>query len=407
MIHVCYCLFDKTGHYSKFVGTSMLSIFENTLSPVTVHIVHDNTLSTENLDRFALVAARYNQTLELHNVEKICPEKIEEIKKLQRRAMTTRFTIGAYYRFFIPHIFPPEIEKVIYLDSDTIVNLDIAEYWKIDLGDKVMGVVTTHSQKLDPPADDDLYDFNSGSLLMNMQVLRDEDENLNNSIRFLAEKTNGLGLDQDILNHCFQKKTLHIPRKFNRLVKWDRKQGILWAEEKIYHYAHDDSTRGLGMDTKDPFDRLWINYFLKTPWFNEDLIQNIYKGFMQMREEIEDNVIQLSSIMQGRKRVFFFEFTKIKTMTKHFSIRDDEEIIIAENNESVEKLVDFMKKSAGKIVVFVITGGWFKQKFKEKYVADRLVKEGFINGRDFLNGWDFLSASRGAHFNSLPLIKAI
>ena len=403
MIHVCYCLFDKTGRYSKFVGTSMLSIFENTRSPVTVHVVHDNTLSADNLDRFALVASRYNQTLKLHNVEKICPERIEEIKELQPRAMTTRFTVGAYYRFFIPHIFPPEIEKVIYLDSDTIVNLDIAEYWKINLGEKVLGVVTTHSQKLNPPADDDLYDFNSGSLLMNMQALRDEDENLMNSIKFLSEKTKGLGLDQDILNHCFQRKTLHVPRKFNRLVKWDRKQGILWTEEKIYHYAHDDSSRGLGLNMKDPFNRLWMSYFLKTPWFNENLIQNIYGGFRQIREELEDYLVKLSSLMQGRKRAFFIEPNKAEIMKQHFSIREDEEVILAEGENAVKKLIAAMKKSGGKSVFFIITGGYFKQRFP----GPQLIKEGFVSGRDFVNGWDILSASRGASFNSLPIIKAI
>lgn len=30
MIHVCFALYDKAGHYSKFTGTTMLSLFENT-----------------------------------------------------------------------------------------------------------------------------------------------------------------------------------------------------------------------------------------------------------------------------------------------------------------------------------------------------------------------------------------
>ena len=33
MIQVCYGLYDKDGRYSKFTGTSMLSIFENTSAP--------------------------------------------------------------------------------------------------------------------------------------------------------------------------------------------------------------------------------------------------------------------------------------------------------------------------------------------------------------------------------------
>ena len=33
MIHVCFGLYDKTGGYSKFTGTAMLSIFENSNTP--------------------------------------------------------------------------------------------------------------------------------------------------------------------------------------------------------------------------------------------------------------------------------------------------------------------------------------------------------------------------------------
>ena len=33
MIHVCFALYDKHGTYSKFTGTTMLSIFENTNTP--------------------------------------------------------------------------------------------------------------------------------------------------------------------------------------------------------------------------------------------------------------------------------------------------------------------------------------------------------------------------------------
>ena len=33
MIHVCFALYDKTGNYSKFTGTAMLSLFENLSTP--------------------------------------------------------------------------------------------------------------------------------------------------------------------------------------------------------------------------------------------------------------------------------------------------------------------------------------------------------------------------------------
>ena len=36
MIHVCFGLHDKTGRYSKFTGTTMLSMFENSSTPPTL-----------------------------------------------------------------------------------------------------------------------------------------------------------------------------------------------------------------------------------------------------------------------------------------------------------------------------------------------------------------------------------
>ena len=51
MIHVCFGLFDKTGRYSKFTGTTICSIFANTKSEVTTHILHDDTLTADNREK--------------------------------------------------------------------------------------------------------------------------------------------------------------------------------------------------------------------------------------------------------------------------------------------------------------------------------------------------------------------
>ena len=80
MIHICFGLYDKTGRYSKFTGTTMLSIFDNTNSEVTVHILHDNTLTQDNRDKFIYLAGRYNQHVKFYNAEELCADKINFIK---------------------------------------------------------------------------------------------------------------------------------------------------------------------------------------------------------------------------------------------------------------------------------------------------------------------------------------
>lgn len=55
MIHVCYAVYDRDGRFSKNIGTSMVSIFENTSEWITVHLLHDNTLNEANRTKFILM----------------------------------------------------------------------------------------------------------------------------------------------------------------------------------------------------------------------------------------------------------------------------------------------------------------------------------------------------------------
>ena len=129
MIHVCFGLYDKDGRYSKFTGTTIASIFENTKSKVTAHILHDDTLTDDNQDKFSYLAGQYNQQIKFYNVEKICADKIERIRQMMSSAaMFSRFTIGAVYRILAADLLPKDIDNTIYLDSDIIVNLDIKEF---------------------------------------------------------------------------------------------------------------------------------------------------------------------------------------------------------------------------------------------------------------------------------------
>ena len=109
MIHVCFGLYDKTGRYSKFTGTTLLSLFENTNAAVTAHILHDNTLTQDNREKFSCVATSYNQRVRFYNVEQLCADKIAEYVKIIPSIKQARVGIGAFFRFLLPRLFLPEI----------------------------------------------------------------------------------------------------------------------------------------------------------------------------------------------------------------------------------------------------------------------------------------------------------
>ena len=149
---------------------------------------------------------------------------------------------------------------------------------------------------------------------------------------------------------------------------------------------------------RDPFNRLWMKYFVKTPWFNEETIGRLYEGFQQVHVGLKQSMVNLSAIMSGKTRGFFTMLNDIDELKRFFSIRDDEEIILAENNESLKKLLDAMNASLGKRIFFIIL---------PNFPFQILMQAGFVYGRDFLNGLEFLSEAQGMPMNSYELIKAM
>ena len=135
-------------------------------------------------------------------MEELCTDKLAEINNYFSNIVDSgHFSIAMFYRFFIPYLLLPQgIEKALYLDSDIIVNLDIAELWQIELDDKPLGAVPELYQLKDKEASIERTNravascregfiktedyFNSGVLLMNLKVLREEEANISAGIKF-------------------------------------------------------------------------------------------------------------------------------------------------------------------------------------------------------------------------------
>lgn len=405
MIHVCFGLHDKTGRYSKFTGTAMRSIFANTDAEVTIHILHDNTLTQDNRDKFSYVAGQYNQLVKFYNVEELCKDKITELVNAIPAVKTSPFTVGTFYRMLVPQIFSPDIEKMIYLDSDTVVNLDINEFWRIELGNKPFGAVAeamtdSFSHKSNAAINpltvngvvrSDDY-FNAGVLLMNLKFLRGEEETLLRGIKFVA-KNQLAYFDQDALNYLFSKTYLKLPIKFNSFVREARHLSEM-PTRRIYHFAGDE----LKMNSDDPFNRLWMDNFIKTPWFDAQIFGRLYAKFSKSQVDFMSAMINLSALMSGKARIFCILQEHLDLITEKFLIQSDDEVILISPDSSLEKLIEIMNITRGKKIFFIMA---------EDFPFDVLEEAGFVNGINFLDCFDFLPHSQEEPLNSYPLIQAM
>ncbi len=108
-------------------------------------------------------------------------ELSEITDRMSNRLRCDYFTLTIYFRLFIPAMFP-EYDKGIYIDSDAVLNADIAELFDIDIGDNYLGACTDLSVQEAEPLVRYIEDgigvgrreyINSGVLLMNLKKLRE------------------------------------------------------------------------------------------------------------------------------------------------------------------------------------------------------------------------------------------
>ena len=406
MIHVCFGLYDKTGRYSKFTGTAMLSLFENTSADVTVHILHDDTLTQDNREKFIYLAGRHAQAVKFYNVEELCADRLAEMIKLTPQLGIPRLTVGAMYRLLIPQVLPADIDRIIYLDSDIIVNLDLNELWQFNLGEKILAGVPEISAYGNSDKVRQMFQmcargfvrcedyFNSGVLLIDLNFLRASEETIADGLKFINQNPQCAEfLDQDVLNYCFSTAALKLPAKFDRYVNLIRQEKEPPAK-KIYHYAGGFHGVGVGLDMRDPFNRLWLKYFSKTPWFDEDMFARLCEKFLQAQADLKKSALNLLAATTEKPRVLVSTDQQLEVLVENFSVREDEEVLIMNHGTPLKSLIDLMSAQRGKKFFLLMLPNF---PFKV------LEEAGFVRGEDFFDGLEFLAET----YNSYPFVTAL
>ena len=156
---------------------------------------------------------------------------ISEIVKEFQFYTWAHFTSNTYYRLLTPDLFSA-YDKIIYLDSDIVVNQDIAELYQTDLEDYLLAAAyDTHVVSYcmqDPPLEQREYNiktlnmevpeqyFQAGVSLFNVKAFR---ENYESGYLITQGSAHQLRwLDQDLLNMLCYGKIKRLPNKWNVMV---------------------------------------------------------------------------------------------------------------------------------------------------------------------------------------------
>ena len=385
MIQVCFGLHDADGRYAKFIGASMASIFEKTFAPVTIHILHDATLTNANREKFSYLAGRYGQRVIFHNVEELFPDELAFIREKLADKIKLRFSIGAFYRLLIKRIFVNG--KVIYLDADVIVNLDLVELWRQDLQNFPLAAVPEIDATFTYMITDKfllnnglvkLEDyFCSGVLLLNLDKF---DENFfYDGIQFLIDNPDCESPDQDILNAFFATNYLKLEQKFDAFVAAERRLNIPFTN-KIYHYAG----HCIELDTVDVYNRLFMENFLRTPWLDLDTLSNLSEIIQAAKDECILKFQQVLKACTEHRRALFVEPHNIQVAKILLSWQDDEQIIEDSGENSLDELMTKMREQRGQTIFFICRQDY-------PIIKMQLLQNGFAEFQDFMNGLEFMT----------------
>ena len=119
-------------------------------------------------------------------------------------------------KFNLSNIFE-KLNKIIYLDGDTIVNSDLIDLYDNDITNYYAAAVKDcNALVLNLNNTNKYHYFNSGVMLLNLKKMREN----NMEEKLVDYRKNGYNrlMDQDALNSCFNGNVLLIPFEYNTLV---------------------------------------------------------------------------------------------------------------------------------------------------------------------------------------------
>lgn len=303
MIELALAFQDKDGQYAEHAGVVLASVFQNTRSPVNVHILHDETLSEDNRQKLVELTASYNQTINFYPVA--IPEDMLQV--MASVGSINVWTPACMYRLLLPAIIPTD--RIIYLDCDVLVNMDLEELWQVELNGFYLGAVwdqnimtiteTISSKGLNP----DLY-FNSGVILFALNTIRANPSWYAEMLNFLRNFPDTAMPDQDALNAVFGENHLPLDVHFNffNMAAADHD-----FSNKIVHFAGDEKcwiSNSSGWE-------LYRYYLSLTPWKIQAVQQPVEPAFSGAKKNWTRMKPRKRKTTRGRLRIKRSKFIRI------------------------------------------------------------------------------------------------
>lgn len=261
-------VYSSSDLFSEITAVSIASLLKNSQGEKIHFFIINNGIKSNNQERLKTLVHSYDQLIDflpLPDIEKIVGRKIN----------VGRWNISTFGRCFLCSILPENIDRIIFIDADTIVRHSLSGIYHMDMGEKVIYGVDdcrggSYRKNIDLPSDHEY--INCGFMLINLKRWRElklEQECIN----FINDKNGDITyMDQGVINGVFGKRELVglIPPWYNaqRLYFDFSYQEFVRLRKPSFHYSEEE----YGKTIMDPVVVHFTTCFISgtRPWNEED-----------------------------------------------------------------------------------------------------------------------------------------
>ena len=184
--------------------------------------------------------------------------------------LVSKWTPAVYYRLFFPLIIPQDIERLLYIDTDTLVVNDLSGLYTENLNTYPVGAIYDNyvktAQQLGIEQEGNY--FNSGVLLIDLPKWRGQ-EISEKTMRFLSEYPEKIKfVDQDALNAVLKNNWKKLDSKYNTMysvIPEDIKKNDLKNFLKDKVIIHFTLQRPWNILCKNRYRNLYFEYLKRSP----------------------------------------------------------------------------------------------------------------------------------------------
>ncbi len=297
-------LYQFNEKYVPYAGVSIYSALWNNkhMEKVCVYVLGEN-INDDSRSKLEQVISEFHREIIFVNTEAL-------ITKMKSMDMPTyRGSYAANMRLFLDEVLDTSIDRVLYLDADTIVNRRLDELFETDLEDKTIGMVleslgASHKKQIELSIDEEYY--NSGVILFDMEQWRNHNYSQKIAEHVRYKRNNYPAPDQDLLNVVCRGDIKRLDAKYNF-----QPVHAVFGDKLFLKVMHPEvyySTEQLASSRKDIYIYHCFRFIGEFPWHENNVhpYGSVFDSYLKMSpwKSYEKTAADTGSILKTEKVLF-------------------------------------------------------------------------------------------------------